>query len=300
MERMIKSGLYEAADKIYVTVNLAEESRENFESFMKDYRVSTIEYTEQNTAEYLGIKKVKEAADSFDNARILYLHTKGVSNQYSDSVSKEISTLKIHNIQAWKEFLEYYVIDKWRETVEKLDEYDTAGASCVSGWYWGNFWWAKSEHLRKCREVDIWGRWDYEAWLNSYVEGPKNFQWYNFSFNPYLSEVYPEWYKEQDKFKGSKIYLKKAMYGTPPFQIDEGYSSSNFDILTDVTDVVQRELEKENNEKMHFPVTNEFLGADPIFGEKKFLFLEFFLDTAPDKTYKVAFSEYRAADLNFN
>lgn len=43
----------------------------------------------------------------------------------------------------------YWNIEKWETAVEKLKKYDTYGCNDVGHHYSGNFWWAKSSHVRK-------------------------------------------------------------------------------------------------------------------------------------------------------
>lgn len=97
------------------------------------------------------------------------------------------------------------------------------------GWLWGNFWWTQSSHIKKTRSVGLWGRWDYEAWLNLDTPESTNYEFYHMNFNPFLTNIYPEFYKKEfNRYSGKKIKIKSATYGTPPFEIDEGYSTYPF------------------------------------------------------------------------
>lgn len=62
----------------------------------------------------------KEYADSIDeNEYILYLHTKGISHYKRDT---EINT------RLWRQFMEYFMITKWKDCVIKLnDGFETCG-----------------------------------------------------------------------------------------------------------------------------------------------------------------------------
>lgn len=88
--------------------------------------------------------------DSFDgDFNILYLHTKGVTAQKKHLEVGDVDTyIKYYY---WRNYMQWGTIEKWRECVEALKSYDTAGASYKtepSPHYMGNFWWSKSQHIR--------------------------------------------------------------------------------------------------------------------------------------------------------
>jgi hypothetical protein len=294
LSRVKDSGLYDAADLFYITVNRKEESQEvEFKELVAEYSKVQIEFFIHNSYEYPGIKKVKELGDQYDDLKILYFHAKGVSNNYIRPNQPEISEKKVRNIRAWSECLEYFLIDKWKESVDKLDEFDNVGVTCIYGWYWGNFWWSQSKHIKKCNDVGMWGRWDYEAWLNREVENSNNFEWYNFTFNPYITFLDSDFYKEHN-LEPSKIVLHKATYGPGEFEIDEGYSNYPLNTNIDVFNIVDEKLKEQNYEKFLFRVDNETMVEDPAFGYRKALFLEFSLEKYPEKIYELGINE------NFN
>lgn len=298
--RLKESGLYDTCDVIWVTVNLNGNSEEDFNDLVKDYSKIQREFHINNSAEFPGIKKVRELCTQYPDLKILYFHTKGVNNKFKRHNQKEISEEKINNIQSWKECLEYFLIDKWKDCVEKLDEYDNVGVTCNNGWFWGNFWWSQPKHILKTREVGHWSRWSYEAWMNDYVEGPiRNFEFYKFIYNPYVTNINEEWYKNPEKFKNSKIILHKAEYGTADFEIDEGYTNSILNKTIDVTDIVKVFLEKEDYKRFNIPVNNQSLGGDPVVENRKFLFIWFSLDVNKDEVYKLGINEGQNLILEF-
>lgn len=300
LERLKISGLYDAADIIRFTTNVVDVDQENeFKFIIKDYDKIVVDFFYTNDFEYPGIKTVKDLGDKYDNLKILYFHAKGVSNTYSDINTKTPSVKKIENIKAWKECLEYFVIDNWRDCVRKLDYHDNVGASCNNGWYWGNFWWSQSKHIKTCSVVDKWNRWDYEAWLNKDRNDVKNFQYFNFTFNPYLTNIDKTLYIGPMRNIDSKIVLVKAEYGTLDFQIDEGYSSNQPFVRADVTSYVDMMLKETNHSFFDIHVTNEKLGGDPIYGEKKFLFLSFYLTSNKDKIYEFGIDEGKNFNFRF-
>lgn len=292
--RVKSSGLYDAVDLFYITVNLdnkKEGQDSEFNQLIAEYSKVQVEFFTTNTYEYPGIKKVKELGDNYDDLKILYFHAKGVSNNYIRLNQPEISEKKVRNVRAWSECLEYFLIDKWEESVEKLNENDCVGVTNVNGWYWGNFWWVNANYVKRCEEVDYWSRWSYEAWLSNYVEGDKKFfQWYHFTFNPYITFLDSDFYKEHS-LEPSKIVLHKATYGPGEFEIDEGYLDYPFDINIDVFNIVDKKLKEQNYEKFLFRVDNQTMTENPVLEYRKALFLEFSLEKYPEKIYELGINE---------
>jgi hypothetical protein len=292
--RLYNSGLYHTADKIFVTVNLENENQKDFENFISDFDKLEIEFFNINDAEYPGIKKVRDLGFSED-CYILYFHTKGVSNIYNNFSNKNVSFEKIHNVGSWRKCLEYFLVDRWEECIDKLVEYDNVGVTCVNGWFWGNFWWTQSKHIRKTKQIGKGSRWLCESWLNEGTNS-RNFEWYHFEFNGHLTFIHPDWYEKKYVNNPKKIILRKAIYGTPPFEIDEGYSGIKISETKDVTEIVSNLLKEENNEEFNININNIILGGDPSYMSRKFLFLEFTSDIEPHKIYNIGVAE----NTNFN
>jgi hypothetical protein len=296
INRLVASGLYDRADQIWMTVNKNGNSEEEVKQLLSKFKKINIEFCEFNNAEYPGIKKVKELGKIAD-AKILYFHTKGVSNNWKTCQGREYSHEKTANVSLWRECLEYFLIDGWNDCVKLLNDNDTVGVTCNGGWYWGNFWWATSKHITKTEEVGLWDRWSYEAWLNKNVQSSKNFEFFHFEFDPYLSPLLPEYYKPElyantlKSYKEQKITISKAVYGTPPYEIDEGYDTSPPDVVNDVTQIVTKLIKKDNCQKIDFSVNNDTMEGDPIWGQRKFLTIEFFPEEYPDKIFKIAARE---------
>lgn len=290
LTRVKNSGLYDSADQFWVTVNLMNETEDEFKQHVKEYEKLQFVFRNDNGAEYPGIHKVKELGNLYDSSKIFYFHTKGVSNTYEDWYNRGFSLEKVNNIKAWRECLEYFLIDRWQECVNKLDENDNVGVTCNANWYWGNFWWTNSKHVKKCIEVNFWGRWDYEAWLNNSIEQPKNFEWFKFIFNPYVTNIDQDWYKKT-KISNRKINLLKATYGTAPFHIDEGYCEAPLNAVVDITKDVEKKLEEQNYEKFQFYAINSADNEDPAPHKRKFVFLEYCLDGKLEKVYKIGLQD---------
>jgi len=114
---------------------------------------------------------------------VLYLHTKGVSR-------------KEPSIKDWRECMLYWLVERWKECVEKLKDNDTVGICRVNSpfpHYQGNFWWARSDYILNLGNIkdikipenkfNITERHQAEFWLLG-AEG-KHYSPYHHKINPY-------------------------------------------------------------------------------------------------------------------
>ena len=139
------SGLYDSANKIYLTLYGDIELNSEFLNELKDM-YSKIEYgivsnaVFNNEPDTLNLM-IKKANEYESNTPMLYLHTKGLS--YTNPDVKK-------NLEAWVRYLDLYVINKWKECVESLKDNDSAGGFYVEDpkHFQGNFWWANSDYIK--------------------------------------------------------------------------------------------------------------------------------------------------------
>jgi hypothetical protein len=92
------------------------------------------------------LKLLYQFAQQNPDWKILYMHTKGVSQP-------------MQSTQDWRKIMEYYCIEKWSDCIEKLDEHDAVGCLYMDYCYYGyfphfsgNFWWANSDYIAKLDE----------------------------------------------------------------------------------------------------------------------------------------------------
>lgn len=99
------------------------------------------------------ITKQKIYKRSFDEeAFILYFHTKGIT-----SITKHLKFGQMHllrNYQYWRYYLNWGVLENWESCLSGLhhENADVAGVNFMdhpSPHFSGNFWWSRSEHIRK-------------------------------------------------------------------------------------------------------------------------------------------------------
>lgn len=117
-------------------------------------------------------KKMVEFAQLLnEDSYILYMHTKGCS-RYGTPIYE--------NGQAWRRYMEYFSIHKWRDAIAKLDSgYDSCGVEMFYDprpgiHYSGAFFWIKSTILKQIDPVLMsveskWGKFCTEA-IPSIVE----------------------------------------------------------------------------------------------------------------------------------
>lgn len=131
--------------------------------------------------EWLSINRLRELAFERPGEQALYIHTKGVTHSYYQCA--------IHD---WRKFMAYFLIERWRDCVQKLDEgYDTVGCNWVEKasednanflwitraaylkYYSGNFFWATTDYLGQLRPLPvIQHRGAAEAWIGGRLTLP--------------------------------------------------------------------------------------------------------------------------------
>ena len=147
MDLIRSSGLGDVADEIMVMGNGREYT---FLPFLKQWpdmpNVSFVKVcTGAHFFEYSGLdfmqKQCKQFEEPYD---ILYLHMKGLTRWGNPAVDD------------WRNFMNWSVIEQWKQCVEALKECDAVGPNLdMEPWvhFSGNFWWAKSEWIAQLPEL---------------------------------------------------------------------------------------------------------------------------------------------------
>jgi hypothetical protein len=145
LRELRESGLYDAASKIHVGI-LGTEKIDLLLTPKSEilFHLPDISDAELPTLEALHRNSMQ------NDFQVLYMHTKGVSYQ-KQNYNKEAMT-------AWRKYLEYFCIDRWRECVDHLRDYDAVGCEYVGprnrgftrvpSHFRGNFWWSKASYLK--------------------------------------------------------------------------------------------------------------------------------------------------------
>ena len=111
------------------------------------------------------------------------------------------------NVNSWRHFLEFHVIDNWGTCVRKLKEWDSAGpnySNLIHNHYQGNMWWSKASFIMKKtsplkHSEEEWGyindikitlqpRHRAESWIM--CEGGRHYSVGNYIADPYKRDGY--------------------------------------------------------------------------------------------------------------
>jgi hypothetical protein len=302
IKRLIKSGLYESASEIYLYVtDASNQQKSKVESLLVDCPKIKLDYTTRNYGEaVLALSKVDELGKSGDY-KILYFHTKGVFNKYKNFQTKEINELKLKGVNCWVEMMEYYLIDNWKACVEKLDNYHTVGVGNYGGWWWGNFWWARSDHIKNnenFRDFHGGSRWRAEAWLheaNSKRNEIKYYEFNHYSYDNYYSVIPEYMYKSDTDFN---VEITKAELGYFGEQRDEGRPAPKNASVVDVTEEAKSCLVKESNKwVIKTRQVERLIKEDPAFGFQKILRVNFRTNIDPENEYTI--TSFESWDIVF-
>lgn len=192
IHRLYSSGLIEAADYIHIGVNGDQEMFNAPEKAKIVYNTNWKEETET-------LVSLKEFAYQNPDYKILYFHMKGASKE----------TLVAN---AWRLMMEYFVIDKWKECIEYLNDYDVVGSNLKytgpTTWsdgtitteraniphFVGNFWWTNAYYIQTLNDEYLNSnyRLDRETWIGTGHGDMKSL------YQPNDYEPYTHFYREKD------------------------------------------------------------------------------------------------------
>ena len=195
---LIISGLYEKCDFIHIGINGDQE----LPFVLNKMRIN---YNENKILEANTLNSLWDFCNENPDYKVLYIHSKGVT--HLNNVHCEYTT------NAWRIYLEYFVINKWEECAQDLNEYDCVGTEWKdysllqdqntqeyvkesNSHYAGNFWWANASYIQKLdldyiyNEKDERGRYRSEFWIGtknpnykSYHNSGKEYL-YDFNYSP--------------------------------------------------------------------------------------------------------------------
>ena len=293
VKRLTSSGLYESSNEIHLFVSdPTNTKRHEVEELLHECPKINLNYTDKNYGEaYLALSKVDEIGKSSRDCKILYFHAKGVFNKYRNFATKEIDELKIRSEESWVDLMEYFLIDKWSCCVDKLNQNDTVGVSNCSDWWWGNFWWVTSDHIKKLTPFDQYytDRWTAEAWLHCSHPELATIKFYEFrhmNYDPLYSYL-PKYFYDECSSEIS-IEVTKADYGYFSEQRDEGKPVPFDDSITeDVTEKIKN-LILQKSGRIDFEPWLAADGRDIAPGREKILRIKFRTNIDPENEYVIS------------
>ncbi len=142
LNKMKESGLYDKLDKINLVI-VGDEAKDIKDELLNDPKI-VITYGGNKSSESDTLKMIWDFCQTNDG-NILYLHSKGATRPDNEKVKD------------WVDYMEYFCIDKHEDCFKVLTQYDTCGVNLTKHpmlHYSGNFWWAKSEYIRKRLRYD--------------------------------------------------------------------------------------------------------------------------------------------------
>jgi hypothetical protein len=164
--KLYESGLIKVCNNVNVVL-VGEDNVSRYETqinYLK--KVKTKCYSSEIFGEMNTIKTIQEFAQKPEstNTYILYLHSKGVSRNNNK------------NIEAWVDYMEYFLIENHSLCLEYLKNFDTIGVNYLPTpmpHYSGNFWWATSNFIKSHKTFEEGlkesiitdPRWYCEFWL---------------------------------------------------------------------------------------------------------------------------------------
>ena len=132
MHRLYASGLMDACEFIHIGI-VGEH-----ELFSRPKKSQVLYNKRLTKDEGETVESVYRFCKLNPDYKVLFFHAKGASRQF------------VPQLHAWRMFLEYIVIDRWKECIKKLKTYDAVGAKLrmhPSPHFSGNFWWANADYV---------------------------------------------------------------------------------------------------------------------------------------------------------
>lgn len=145
-KKIKSSGLFDSVESFNINLT-GDKSAEMFKKLVvEEPKVKLTNYFTDSRGEMDTLKLLWDTAQSSSSEdKYLYLHSKGVSRPGNE------------NVQAWIDYMEYFVIEKWKDCISSLENFDTCGVNLQPlpmKHYSGNFWWATTNYLKRIKRFD--------------------------------------------------------------------------------------------------------------------------------------------------
>lgn len=141
-------------------------------------KVEVVVYPDNNE-ETDTLKWIRDYSKENPGDYVLYFHMKGIT-KYSPAT------------ESWRRYMEYFVIENWKDCVAKLKEgYDCCGVMWntdtpigIHSHFSGNFWWANTSYINTLNHklLDSNWRFDREFWIGTGTD-VKPFEFHNSRLN---------------------------------------------------------------------------------------------------------------------
>ena len=175
ISKLDNSGLLKQLDHVFV-VNLGDA----IPNSITNSKISIINYSKNTQLFEKPTINLIQLFSQFNNAKILYLHTKGVSYQI------------VHpNIIDWSNFMTHCLINHHATCLDLLDVYDTVGCNYFDTpkrHFSGNFWWSNTSYIKTLPPITSNVRHDAEWWI---LSGDANYHCLAHSKVDHYQQPYP-------------------------------------------------------------------------------------------------------------
>jgi len=181
---LVSSGLYSQCEHFHIGINGGYDL-----PFVLPKSKIKFNVAEQWDCEAETLKAMWKFAHRETDWNILYFHTKGNTwHLRTEEMDKKIN----FNVNAWRYFMEYHTIHKWKICQHYLNYYDTVGCDLTQDgvlyhgeqinsntqestfpYYRGNFWWAHSNYIETLNPDFLYDntndakRYQSERWIGS-------------------------------------------------------------------------------------------------------------------------------------
>jgi hypothetical protein len=143
MHALLESGLYDRSVAIDLGVLGTEAEQQVVEMLIKPFRRFRIAFRSSDLGEYefptLGL--LQDACQTWTGP-VYYLHTKGVSHSPHDQYARY-----------WRQLMLDEVVTNHERCLAELTAADAVGTNWAGNHYSGNFWWARSSHIRRLPDI---------------------------------------------------------------------------------------------------------------------------------------------------
>lgn len=218
---IVTSGLYAATTAIYISVVGKDAMEWKPPHSIAGKTVIKHQSLDASCYERTAIRVMQTEFTADKPSNILYLHSKGVTKkgiEYAYTID-------------WRKYMEYYLVENYRNCLEVLATYDTCGVNWYhlpSHHYRGNFWWATSAHLSKLKDV-VPGA-DYfapELWLASVV--PKAWSFHDSRVvhytNPYPRTAYEGKMPMPNMSEAHVTMIDKELKEDAPWRVHRAFAA---------------------------------------------------------------------------
>jgi hypothetical protein len=183
---LLSSGLYQVCDKLYIGIvdTLNKKPVNGIEWVNYFWKIDTDKKIEivvfpKNNEQTDTLKWIINYSKANPDDYILHFHTKGITHFTEPT-------------EDWRRYMEYFVIENWKDCIQKLNEgFDACGVMwnhlTVYGDYphfSGGMWWAKCSYINTLKHEWLDSDWRYyrEFWIGSNPDA-KVFEFHNSRMN---------------------------------------------------------------------------------------------------------------------